>query len=71
MVARGRQRFRNKGRHRRPIVSLQLASQAAILTIAFTAAGRTEDAVSKHDLQAKMTYCKTCHGSSGQGFRAY
>jgi cytochrome c553 len=75
MVVRGRQRTQKKARRGRPVVSLQLASQAAILVIAFTTVGRAEDtvtaAVSKRDLQAKMDYCKTCHGSSGQGFRAY
>jgi cytochrome c553 len=71
MVGCGRQRVQNRARRGRPIVSLQLVSQAAILTIVFTTAGRAEDTVSKHDLRAKMEYCKTCHGSSGQGFRAY
>src|SRR6202162_1489594 len=45
---------------------------AAILAIAFSGAGRAEDkavtAFSKQDLQAKLEYCKTCHGLSGQGF---
>jgi cytochrome c553 len=71
MAGRGRQHTRNRARRGLPIAGLQFASQAAILAIAFTTAGRAEDAVSKHDLQAKMTYCKTCHGSSGQGLRAY
>ena len=71
MAGRGRQHTQNGARRGLPIAGLQLASQAAILAIAFTTAGRAEDAVSKHDLQAKMTYCKTCHGSSGQGLRAY
>ena len=70
MAGRGRQHTQN-GARGLPIAGLQLASQAAILAIAFTTAGRAEDAVSKHDLQAKMDYCKTCHGSSGQGLRAY
>jgi cytochrome c553 len=50
---------------------MKVIRQAAILVIAFTAAGRAEDrgAVSKQDLQAKIEYCKTCHGLSGQGFR--
>jgi cytochrome c553 len=73
MMGRGRQRTRNRAKRGRSLVSLQLTSQAAILAIVFGTAARAEDttAVSKHDLQAKMDYCKTCHGSSGQGFRAY
>ena len=53
-------------------VSLQLALQAAILTIVFATAGsRGGRRRLKHDLQAKMDYCKVCHGASGQGFVAY
>jgi cytochrome c553 len=45
----------------------------AVLLITFSAAGHAEDrgaaAVSKQDLQAKIAYCKTCHGVAGQGYR--
>jgi cytochrome c553 len=55
------------------IASLRLALPTAILAIVFAAAGRAEDAnngaVSKQALQAKIDYCKTCHGLSGQGYR--
>jgi cytochrome c553 len=55
------------------MISLQSLLHAAILTIVFTAAGRAEekntDTASKQELQAKIEYCKTCHGLSGQGFR--
>jgi cytochrome c553 len=54
-------------------VSLRSASLAAILLTTFAAAARAEDkgtaAFSQQDLQAKLQYCKTCHGLSGQGFR--
>jgi cytochrome c553 len=52
-------------------ITLQLALQMAILATVFAAAGRAEDtgAISKRDLEAKLQYCKTCHGLSGQGFR--
>ena len=54
-------------------VGLGLALQIAILAVAFTAAGNAEDkdagAVPKQELDAKLAYCKTCHGVSGQGFR--
>ncbi len=52
--------------------SLHLAFQAALLTLVFATAGRAEDTggspFSKRDLQAKIDYCKTCHGPMGQGF---
>ena len=51
---------------------LRLALPTAVLAVAFSATGRAEDAVkadfSKQALQAKIEYCKTCHGVSGQGF---
>src|ERR1700752_366929 len=54
-------------------VGLQPVLQAAILTIVSITAGRAEEKttvdVSKQELQAKIEYCKTCHGTSGQGFR--
>jgi|SRR5450631_1575732 cytochrome c553 len=51
---------------------IRLALKAAILAIVFSATAQAED-VSKTDfsiqsLQAKIEYCKTCHGVSGQGF---
>ncbi len=60
----------------RKVISLLLASQAIILAIAFATAGQAEEdtsatAVSKQELKAKMDYCKTCHGASGQGFRGF
>jgi cytochrome c553 len=54
------------------VISLRLALQTAILAIVFSAAGRAQDAnkadFSKQALQAKIDYCKTCHGTSGQGY---
>ncbi len=55
------------------LVGLRLALQTALLTVVFSAAGHAEDkgnaAVPKQELDAKIAYCKTCHGLSGQGFR--
>lgn len=55
------------------ITSLQSLSYAAILAIVSTASGRAEETspvtVPQQELQAKIEYCKTCHGLSGQGFR--
>jgi len=63
---------------RRPItkiINLQLVSQAAILAIVFVAAGRADGSEtivsSSRSLQAKIEYCKTCHGVSGQGYRGF
>jgi cytochrome c553 len=54
------------------VIGLRLALQTAFLTIVFAAAARAEGtgtpAFSQRDLQAKLEYCKTCHGSSGQGY---
>jgi cytochrome c553 len=53
-------------------IGSQLAMQTAILAIVVSAAGQahgTEAAVSSQVLQAKIVYCKTCHGVSGQGYR--
>ena len=54
------------------VSSMRLALPTAILAIVFSTAGRAEDAgtadFSKQALQAKIEYCKTCHGVSGQGF---
>ncbi len=55
------------------IISLASLVHAAIFAMVFTAPGRAEeggtDTVSKQALQAKIVYCKTCHGVSAQGFR--
>ena len=53
------------------IISAQLALQSALLAILFSAATHAEvtAAISKKTIQAKIEYCKTCHGLSGQGYR--
>ncbi len=55
------------------IIGLQSAVPAAILAIVVVGAGHAYGAeaatVSRQDFQAKVDYCKTCHGLSGQGFR--
>jgi cytochrome c553 len=57
------------------VVSLGLALQTAILAVVFAAAGRAEVRgsadLSRQGLQAKLEYCKTCHGLSGEGYRGY
>jgi cbb3-type cytochrome c oxidase subunit III len=44
---------------------------AAVLAIALPAAGAMARDVDRHGLQAKISYCKTCHGASGEGFRGF
>ncbi len=52
--------------------SVRLALPTAFLAITLSTPCRAEDAVkadlSQQALQAKIAYCKTCHGVSGQGF---
>lgn len=68
---------KQKARHGcsiRPLMGLQLTSRAIILTAILATASHAEDtvaAVPRKELQAKITYCETCHGHSGQGFRAF
>jgi cytochrome c553 len=60
---------------RKPRRSLQLAARAAAIALVLASTAQAADtsapAVSKHDLQAKIDYCETCHGLSGRGFRGY
>ena len=53
------------------IGSTRLALPIAVLAVVYSAPVRTEDSAdfSKQALQAKIEYCKTCHGTSGQGFQ--
>lgn len=55
------------------IVSFQLVLQSAILTTVFIGAGRADDtyAAARDGLQAKIGYCKDCHGPSAQGYRGF
>ena len=53
------------------VVSLKSAAMIAALAVACAVSARAQDkgAVSQRDLEAKIQYCKTCHGVSGQGYR--
>jgi cytochrome c553 len=57
------------------IFSLKLVLLVAIFPFVFAAAGRAQDKstanFSQRELQAKIVYCKTCHGLLGQGYRGY
>jgi cytochrome c553 len=60
---------------RRAIETIQLRSVflIAILTVVFVGVGRAQHgiAASSQDVQAKISYCKDCHGPSAQGYRGY
>jgi len=46
------------------IATMRLVALASVLLMLFFGSAEAAD-----DLQAKLQYCKTCHGLSGQGFR--
>ena len=48
--------------------ALHVAVIASVLSVTTHAEDVRTAAVSNQDLQAKLAYCKTCHGSSGQGY---
>jgi len=57
------------------VVSVQIASVLAALAVVFSMTGRVVardmPAVSKGDVEAKISYCKDCHGLSAQGYRGF
>lgn len=55
------------------VSSLRQTLLTATLVLGFSAIGHTQDAVvhAKGGLEAKLEYCKTCHGLSGQGYLGY
>jgi cytochrome c553 len=57
----------------RRLAGLGPALQAMALTAAFSVAGHAADPVqaARGGFEAKLDYCKTCHGLSGQGYRGY
>lgn len=55
------------------VTGVRLALQTAILVMAFSVSGHAQErmAPAKGGLEAKLEYCKTCHGLSGQGYLGY
>jgi cytochrome c553 len=53
----------------RILSALLTAAFAIALPAQLQAEGKAKADVSQQELQAKIAYCKTCHGVSGQGFR--
>lgn len=50
-------------------IGWRLALPAVALALVFPAASRAQDTHSR-DVDAKIAYCKKCHGQSGQGLKA-
>jgi cytochrome c553 len=57
------------------VIGFKLALPAAVVAIAVLAAGVSAGANSirygRHDVHAKLEYCETCHGLSGEGYHGY
>ena len=56
------------------VIGLRLTLRTALLAVAFSATGHAEDRgalAGQGGLEAKLEYCKTCHGLSGQGYLGY
>ncbi len=52
-------------------IDLRLALPAVMLAILFPAASSAQDtSAHSRDVEAKIAYCKKCHGQSGQGLAA-
>jgi cytochrome c553 len=51
------------------IKSFALPAAFAAILVAATAHAQDKTGFSQQELQAKLAYCKTCHGLSGQGYR--
>jgi cytochrome c553 len=66
LLATKRTRFRG-------VIGLRTAVPAVILAAAFAVVVRAEERgeAARGGLEAKLEYCKTCHGLSGQGYRGY
>jgi cytochrome c553 len=71
---RSRTVTRSQGRKHRAttLVRFLLALQAVLaVTVAGSARAEDERAASRGSVQAKLSYCKDCHGPSAQGYRGY
>jgi cytochrome c553 len=55
------------------VIGLRLILQTAVMAVGFSVSGHAEDMAvhAKGGLEAKLEYCKTCHGLSGQGYLGY
>lgn len=57
----------------RRLLTVRSTFPIAILCVVFGLSARAEDAenASQSSVQAKISYCKDCHGPSAQGYRGY
>jgi cytochrome c553 len=75
VVGMARRPFRNMmashGGQIMKFIGLRMALRTSVIAMVFATSGYAEDksSVSNAGLKAKIDYCKTCHGLSGQGFR--
>jgi len=55
------------------VIGLRQTLLTAVLALGFSVIGHAEDVAvhAKGGLEAKLEYCKTCHGLSGQGYLGY
>lgn len=56
------------------VISLRLTLQTAMLLVVVSTAGHAQERgmpARQGGLEAKLEYCKTCHGLSGQGYLGY
>jgi cytochrome c553 len=56
------------------VTGLRFVWPAVLLAVGFSVVGRAEDraiGARQGGLEAKLEYCKTCHGLSAQGYRGY
>ncbi len=55
------------------VIGLRLILQTAVMAVLFSVSGHAEEWLrhAKGGLEAKLEYCKTCHGLSGQGYLGY
>jgi cytochrome c553 len=56
------------------VIGLHWALPTAAVAAVFLAAGASNGAdtgYARHDIQAKLEYCTTCHGQSGEGYHGY
>ncbi len=67
------ERFAAKRLLSRRAIGLRAALPASLLTAIFIVAGHAEERgqAARAGLEAKLEYCKTCHGLQGQGYMGY
>jgi cytochrome c553 len=65
---------RAAGKRRATAAGLRAAMPVAFLAIVLAAGARPDvaaAATARNDVQAKISYCKDCHGPAAQGYRGY